>query len=401
MGDFIEYSAKTKSEAITKACIEQGVISDQLEIQVVSEGSSGFFGIGSKPAVIRVRRIQEDPTEVEIREMVENVSASSISSVNEPEKKKARPPKPQKKEKKPELKEKKNPSEDKAEAAAEAEPELQETPSEEKASSNEKEAGRKKPYEKKPYEKKKQGRKDSSRPEPAAEDQEIKEETDNPAEYTDEEGTEKSERPARRGSRDRRGKRHYAGRTEEEKSLQEEELTEEAEKAPVKAPRPVKILTDPEQIALVEERAKKFLVDVFACMDLGEVEIHSKYNGEEGSLDVDFEGEDMGVLIGKRGQTLDSLQYLTSLVVNKGLDDYVRVKLDTEDYRRRRKETLENLARGIAYKVKKTRRPVVLEPMNPYERRIIHSALQGNRYVETMSEGEEPYRHVIVKLKKM
>jgi len=402
MGDFIEYSAKTKSEAITKACIEQGVSSDQLEIQVVSEGSSGFFGIGSKPAVIRVRRKQEDPTEVEIREMVENVSASSINSVNEPEKKKARP-KPQKKEKKAEVKEKKNPSEDKAEAAAEAEPEIQpqETPSAEKASSDEKEAGRKKPYEKKPYEKKRQGRKDSSRPEPAAEDHEIKEETEIPAEYAAEEDAEKSERPARRGSRDRRGKRHYSGRMDEERPLQEEELTEEAEKAPVKAPRPVKILTDPEQIALVEERAKKFLVDVFACMDLGEVEIHSKYNAEEGSLDVDFEGEDMGVLIGKRGQTLDSLQYLTSLVVNKGLDDYVRVKLDTEDYRRRRKETLENLARGIAYKVKKTRRPVVLEPMNPYERRIIHSALQGNRYVETMSEGEEPYRHVIVKLKKM
>ena len=108
----------------------------------------------------------------------------------------------------------------------------------------------------------------------------------------------------------------------------------------------------------------------------------------------------MGILIGKRGQTLDSLQYLTSLVVNKGKSTYIRVKLDTEDYRRRRKETLENLARGIAYKVKKTRKPVVLEPMNPYERRIIHSALQGNKFVETVSEGEEPYRHVVVKLKR-
>ena len=107
----------------------------------------------------------------------------------------------------------------------------------------------------------------------------------------------------------------------------------------------------------------------------------------------------MGILIGKRGQTLDSLQYLTSLVVNKGRQGYIRVKLDTEDYRNRRKETLENLARSIAYKVRKTRRPVSLEPMNPYERRIIHSALQGNRYVETYSEGNEPYRHVVVKLK--
>ena len=125
-------------------------------------------------------------------------------------------------------------------------------------------------------------------------------------------------------------------------------------------------------------------------MELGEVQITSKYNTKDGCLEVDFEGQDMGILIGKRGQTLDSLQYLTSLVVNKGKSTYIRVKLDTEDYRRRRKETLENLARGIAYKVKKTRKPVVLEPMNPYERRIIHSALQGNKFVETVSEGEEP-----------
>lgn len=130
-----------------------------------------------------------------------------------------------------------------------------------------------------------------------------------------------------------------------------------------------------------------------------QVEIKIEYKNEDGNLDIDFEGEDMGILIGKRGQTLDSLQYLTSLVVNKGRQGYIRVKLDTEDYRNRRKETLENLARSIAYKVRKTRKLVSLEPMNPYERRIIHSALQGNRYVETYSEGNEPYRHVVVKLK--
>ena len=169
---------------------------------------------------------------------------------------------------------------------------------------------------------------------------------------------------------------------------------------PVRAAKPVPVLTDPEEIREAEERAKVFLRDVFASMKLGEVEITAVYNKNDGSLDVNFEGEDMGILIGKRGQTLDSLQYLTSLVVNKGKENYIRVKLDTEDYRRRRKETLENLARGIAYKVKKTRRPVVLEPMNPYERRIIHSALQGNKFVETVSEGEEPYRHVVVKLKR-
>ena len=130
-------------------------------------------------------------------------------------------------------------------------------------------------------------------------------------------------------------------------------------------------------------------------MDL-KVEIVMTAEENSNVINVDLKGDDMGVLIGKRGQTLDSLQYLTSLVVNKEQKDYVRVKLDTENYRKRRKETLENLARNIAYKVKKTRRPVSLEPMNPYERRIIHSALQGNKFVETYSEGSEPYRHVVV-----
>ena len=169
---------------------------------------------------------------------------------------------------------------------------------------------------------------------------------------------------------------------------------------PVKQSREIEVLSDPEEIKEIEERALVFLREVFSSMELGEVQITSKYNTKDGCLEVDFEGQDMGILIGKRGQTLDSLQYLTSLVVNKGKSTYIRVKLDTEDYRRRRKETLENLARGIAYKVKKTRKPVVLEPMNPYERRIIHSALQGNKFVETVSEGEEPYRHVVVKLKR-
>ena len=134
-------------------------------------------------------------------------------------------------------------------------------------------------------------------------------------------------------------------------------------------------------------------------MELG-VEITIEYNKENGNLEIDFAGEDMGILIGKRGQTLDSLQYLTSLVVNKNENSYVRVKLDTENYRSRRKDTLENLAKNIAFKVKKTRKPVSLEPMNPYERRIIHSALQSNKFVETYSEGNEPYRHVVVALKK-
>lgn len=309
MEDYIQFSAKTKSEAITKACIELGVSSDQLEIQVISEGSNGFFGIGSKPAVIKVRKIESVSEEEEMKEIVETVKLDSFKEeAPVQEEKKTEAIKPVKKE----IKEPKAVSE--------------------------------KPRQPKPV-------------------------------------------------KERAAKEKQPREFREPKEKQVREKTTK----PVK---PVEILTDPEEIKEVENRAKVFLRDVFASMNLGEVEITSEYNTTDGSLEVDFEGEDMGILIGKRGQTLDSLQYLTSLVVNKGKSNYIRVKLNTEDYRKRRKETLENLARGIAYKVRKTRKPVILEPMNPYERRIIHSALQGNKFVETVSEGEEPYRHVVVKLKR-
>ena len=149
----------------------------------------------------------------------------------------------------------------------------------------------------------------------------------------------------------------------------------------------------------VADQAKEFLKEVFDAMNIVVV-IDVKYDEENRNIDIELSGDEMGVLIGKRGQTLDSLQYLVSLVVNKDEDEYIRVKVDTEDYRKRRKETLENLAKNIAYKVKRTKRPVSLEPMNPYERRIIHSALQNDKYVTTHSEGEEPFRRVVVTLKK-
>ena len=151
--------------------------------------------------------------------------------------------------------------------------------------------------------------------------------------------------------------------------------------------------------ASVDGKAVDFLKEVFAAMNMAVV-IDAKFDETDNNIDIDLSGDDMGVLIGKRGQTLDSLQYLVSLVVNKDAQDYIRVKVDTEDYRRRRKETLENLAKNIAYKVKRTKRPVSLEPMNPYERRVIHSALQNDRYVTTHSEGDEPFRRVVVTLKK-
>ena len=313
MGEYMQFSAKTKNEAITKACIELGVSSDQLDIQVVSEGSSGFFGIGSKPEIIKACKKEESSEEKEIEKIIDSVK---IDALKEETAKEVQKP---------------------AVKSVSKAPETKKETSAEKA-------------------------KEERQPKPVREKQ-------------------------------------FKEKVSREKPVREQKERPAKEK-PVRAAKAIEIITDPEEIKDIEERALVFLKDVFASMDLGEVTITSKYNTTDGCLEVDFEGEDMGILIGKRGQTLDSLQYLTSLVVNKGKSDYIRVKLDTEDYRRRRKETLENLARGIAYKVKKTRKPVVLEPMNPYERRIIHSALQGNKFVETVSEGEEPYRHVVVKLKR-
>ena len=147
------------------------------------------------------------------------------------------------------------------------------------------------------------------------------------------------------------------------------------------------------------DNIREFLENVFSAMNM-EVTIDIKKAEDDKVYEVELSGKEMGLLIGKRGQTLDSLQYLTNLAVNKHSDGYIKVKLDTEDYRQRRKDTLENLAKNIAYKVKRSRKPVSLEPMNPYERRIIHSTLQNDKFVSTRSEGEEPFRHVVVYLDK-
>ena len=149
----------------------------------------------------------------------------------------------------------------------------------------------------------------------------------------------------------------------------------------------------------VPEVAENFLHDVFTAMNMA-VTVNVDYDEDRRTMDIEISGDEMGILIGKRGQTLDSLQYLVSLVVNKEVEEFIRVKLDTENYRERRRETLENLAKNIAYKVKRTKRPVSLEPMNPYERRIIHSALQNDKYISTHSEGDEPFRRVVVTYKR-
>lgn len=200
-------------------------------------------------------------------------------------------------------------------------------------------------------------------------------------------------------------------KTEKVEKAVKAEKTDKVEKA-VKAEKTEKPNTEPaydagqkepEAAAAVSDfdsdEYEKFLNDIFRIMDM-EVKIESKFDEKNNMLDINLVGDDMGILIGKRGQTLDSLQYLVSLLVNKKRESYVRVKLDTENYRERRKETLEMLAKNIANKVKRTKRPVSLEPMNPYERRVIHAVLQNDKYVLTRSEGEEPYRHVVVFLKR-
>lgn len=149
----------------------------------------------------------------------------------------------------------------------------------------------------------------------------------------------------------------------------------------------------------LEDKVRSFLDEMFRAMNM-EVVVELTYDEESKNMDIELKGTDMGILIGKRGQTLDAIQYLVSIVANKDTEEYIHVKMDTENYRKRRRETVENLARNLAYKVKRTKKPVTLEPMNAYERRIIHSALQNDKYVSTYSEGEEPYRHVVIALSK-
>lgn len=309
MEEYITVTAKTVKDAILEASLKLETFRDNIEYEVIEEGSTGFLGFGSKKAVIKARK----------KVAVEDILKEEVKEE-----------KPARKEKKEFKKEKKEFKENKKEFKREKK-------------------------ERKEFQ---QEKKAEEKPAPVPEEvKEVKEEVPTVAEPT----------------------------------VESVEETVEVRKE-----RKVAELT-PEEKEEVKEKAVKFMKDVFASIEM-EVEVNASFEDEV--LNVEMSGEDMGVLIGKRGQTLDSLQYLTSLVVNKGRSGYVRVKVDTENYRNRRKETLENLAKNIAYKVKRTRRPVFLEPMNPYERRIIHSALQGNKFVETVSEGEEPYRHVVVKLKR-
>ncbi len=290
----VTVSAKTLDDAITEALIQLGITSDQLDYDVIEKGSAGFFGIGSKQAVIRARKkAVKEEFEKTIEEIKDIIKEEPKKEVKKEEKKELK--KEVKKEPKKEFK-----KEPKKEVHAEIPSKIKKEPAKELVKEVEKENSK----------------------ERAVELCEVKEET--------------------------------------------------------------------------KSACEKFLKDVLDTMNM-EVVITTNID-EDGALCINMDGKNMGILIGKRGQTLDSLQYLVNRVANKQQDGYVRVKLDTENYRKRRKDTLENLAKNIAYKVKRTKKSISLEPMNPYERRIIHSALQADKYVNTHSEGEEPYRRVVVTL---
>ena len=334
--EYIEITEKTLDEAITTACRRLSVTSSRLDYIVVQKEKSGFLGIGAKPAIIKAR--VKGPSEV-AQAILEDVISKAEKKLSD----KAEAKKPAETSKK-----------------AEAKPEKKEEKAV-KAPGKEAEKAEKKAEKKEQKEK----------------DKEVKK-----AVKKNKKKTSASEKAVSEAA---------------PAAAKEPAAEEKAALAPKKKPA-IPQLTD-EQIAQIKKTAHDFLVDIFKAMEM-EVDISEDYQKDTGILTVDMEGEDMGVLIGKRGQTLDSLQYLLSLVINKDVDGYIHVKADTENYRERRKKTLENLAKNIAFKVKRTRQPVALEPMNPYERRIIHSALQNEKFITTYSEGEEPYRKVIVALKK-
>ena len=381
--EYIEITEKTVSEAITAACQKLAVPSERIEYEVIDPGKTGFLGIGARPAKIRARVKQgmEDSAEFDTSAIISDVLKGKDDKKKAPDQ---RPKEKRKEERKDNKKKESNKNSEKTvakktlvkeEAAETASPAVkEETASEEKRSSAEAAAGKAEKTETSDSGfsgKKGSGRKDSS-----------------------EKSYEKGSRGRGRRRQRRNDRDEYSAASRDHE--QERSTAAESHSAPKKKSA-VPVLTD-EQVVEIKQRAETFLTDVFQAMDL-DANVSSSYDRETGMLTIDMKGENMGVLIGKRGQTLDSLQYLVSLVVNKGIDGYIHVKADTENYRERRKKTLENLAKNIASKVKRNRTSVALEPMNPYERRIIHSALQGDRYVTTYSEGEEPYRKVIVTMK--
>ena len=310
MEEFIQFSAKTKNEAITKACIELGVSSDQLEIEVVSEGSSGFFGIGSKPAIIKARKINTVSEEDEIQEIVDTVKVDAIK-----EEQNRKPAKPFVKAEKP---------------APKSEPVKEKAPV--------KEAKEPKPF-KEPKEKQPRQPKEN--------------------------------------------------KPRQEKPRQPKPQQPKKEAAPAEP----KVYT-PAEPGSTEERIEQFVKGLLEHMGSDAVP-HAMKTADE-SYSVDLVGENLGILIGRRGETLDAIQHLANYAVNRGQNKRVRINVDAENYRLKREESLQRLAQKVASKVTKYRRNITLEPMNAYERHVIHAALQDYPDVTTYSTGTEPNRRIVV-----
>lgn len=381
--DMITVSAKTLDEAITKALLELQTTSEHLHYEIVQKESSGFLGLfGAKPCVIRARVMSEEEEKALKKAAYEKEKAERAAA------KAAEKPvqKPSDKQDKPAKKEADNKKE--FDNKREERKEFQKRDAEKR--DGEKKENERKDFDKKPFEKKDGERKNFERKNFEKRNSEKRE---SGRKDFEKKNSDKSFEKNFDKNSERNPERNFEKKRQEKPEAEVKPAEGKAEKEQ-KAKPPVNV-----DEALIRKNAKEFLEQVFGAMGM-EVSIDTVYNAEEGELLVMMEGDDMGILIGKRGQTLDSLQYLVSLVVNKETDGYLRVKLDTENYRERRKETLETLAKNISYKVKRTKRPVSLEPMNPYERRIIHSALQNDRYVVTRSEGEDPYRHVVISLKR-
>ena len=336
-------SAKTMDEAITNALLQLGASSDQVNIEVLEEGSKGFMGLFGKSFKVRATLKDGEEPVVEASEPISNVKVTTA-----------------------------------AEEAAEKEAVKEEAKEEVKAPMQPVEAV-------------------TVTGEKVVIDDTIEKRLREANSAREAKGETRRE-GRREGRRDDRRDRRRDDRRDRRRDDREDRRENKEEAVQAKPAFEAPVYEIPADAEEVQAKVKAFLTELLGAMGI-QVAIETRFSAE-GIMEVSIDGEGMGVIIGKRGATLDSLQYLATLVVNKGRADHVRLKLDTEGYRARRQETLEKLAINLAKKVKRTGHRVVLEPMNPYERRIIHSVLQADRAVETHSDGEEPYRKVIISPKR-
>ena len=355
-----EFTGKTTQEAIDAGLAALGVTIADVHVDVIQEGAKGLFGLfGSKPACVRLTVMEEEKEDDHgLGDLL------SSFSLNEPRKKPAQKPAAPKPEKKPEAK---KPAEKKPEVKAEVRSEAKAEVKTEAAPKAEAKA--------------------EAKPEVKAE---VK------AEAKPESKTETKAETAPKQPKPPREKKPRAPKAE--KPAKAEKQAEPREYAPMV---PAKTFSPTEPPVMHPEdtpagRAQRFLMDVTSLMNV-KVDVYVDDTAEDG-LYIHMIGDTLGILIGRRGETLDALQYLTSLQVNKGREGYIRVTLDTENYRAKREDSLRRLAQRMANRAQKTGRKVVLEPMNPYERRVLHTALQNHPAVTTHSEGEEPNRRVVIML---